>query len=202
MNHLSTLTLVLILLMTPYAHSKDTQGNADLQSGQAADRLHDGRDDFDFAMGSWAITNQRLMHRLANSNEWETFDAHLHVQRLPGKIGNFDEWVAEKWRPGFVGMALRVFNPTTNLWSIYWLTNVDGGLDGKSGQLTPPVVGKFQGDVGVFEGPDLFEGKPIRVRFVWTHLDADHAKWEQAFSADDGHTWEINWKMDMRKIEN
>jgi len=59
--------------------------------------------------------------------------------------------------------------------------------------------GGFTGDIGVFEGDDTFEGKPIRVRFTWTRLDADHARWEQAFSADAGRTWETNWTMDFTR---
>jgi hypothetical protein len=63
----------------------------------------------------------------------------------------------------------------------------------------------------VFEGHDVFNGKPVLVRFTWTlhpersQLSADWegsanpqhaavvAKWEQAFSADGGRTWETNW---------
>jgi hypothetical protein len=78
-------------------------------------------------------------------------------------------------------MSVRVFNPATNLWSIYWVTNEGGGIDAASGWLEPPVVGRFDGDEGVFEGDDQFEGRPIRVRFRWTCQGPDA---EQAFSAD------------------
>jgi hypothetical protein len=73
------------------------------------------------------------------------------------------------------------------------------------------VVGKFNGNIGIFEGPDTFNGVPITVRYTWTvdpnGLQAGEkweqvlnpqgsrvvAKWEQAFSTDRGKTWETNW---------
>ena len=95
----------------------------------------DGSRDFDFYMGHWRIQNKRLVKRLAGSTEWETFEATAHAQKLPGGIGNFDDFIAEKWRPGYVGMSFRVFSPVTKKWTIYWLDNKTGGLDAE-GQLT------------------------------------------------------------------
>lgn len=151
--------------------------------------------DFDFLVGRWNTRQRRLKKRLQGDDQWESFLATSTVQRLPGGVANFDTLVAEAWRPGWVGMSFRVFNPTTNLWSIYWLTNEGGGIDAATGRLGPPVVGRFDGDEGVFEGDDAWEGRPIRVRFRWTRQGPDAARWEQAFSDDGGRTWEVNWVM-------
>ena len=59
------------------------------------------------------------MKRLAGSTEWEAFEAVGQARKLPGGIGNFDDFIADAWRPGYVGMTLRVFNPVTCKWSIY-----------------------------------------------------------------------------------
>jgi hypothetical protein len=155
--------------------------------------------DFDFLVGTWTTQQHRLKKRLQGNDDWETFVATSTVQRLPGGVANFDTLVAEAWRPGWVGMTFRVFNPMTNLWSIYWVTNEGGGIDAASGRLDPPVVGRFDGDEGIFEGDDQFEGRPIRVRFRWTRRGLDAARWEQAFSADGGRTWEVNWVMEFER---
>jgi hypothetical protein len=64
----------------------------------------------------------------------------------------------------------------------------------------PPVVGGFRDGVGVFEGDDVFEGIPIRVRFVWSDITSHSARWEQFFSSDAGKTWEKNWSMEFERI--
>jgi len=45
----------------------------------------------------------------------------------------------------------------------------------------------------------MFRGKPVRVRVIWSHATASSAHWEQAFSADGGKTWEVNWTSEFRR---
>ncbi len=161
---------------------------------QTNDLRRDGIHDFDFLLGHWHVENRRLRKRLQDNHEWETFDAIQHNQALPAGIGNYDDFVADNWRPGFVGMSLRLFNPQTGLWSIYWLDNQSAGLNA-SGSLLPPVVGRFENGLGVFECEDELDGKPIRVRYTWSDIRPDSARWEQAMSPDQGKTWEMNWRM-------
>lgn len=157
--------------------------------------------DFDFLAGTWLTRQRRLKSRLQGCTDWETFSATSSVQRLPGGVANFDTLVAEAWRPGWVGMTFRIYNPVTDLWSIHWVTNEGGGIDAATGSLSSPVVGRFEGDDGLFEGDDLFEERPIRVRFRWQRQGADSARWEQAFSEDGGHNWEVNWVMEFERVK-
>jgi hypothetical protein len=156
--------------------------------------MTDASHDFDFRPGRWHIANERLLERLKGCTEWEHFPASSNGWMILGGIGNMDDFVTETWRPGFIGMSLRLFNPATQLWSIYWLSN-------QTGKLEPPVVGAFKDGIGIFEGDDMLEGKPIRVRFVWSGITESSALWEQAFSDDGGQTWETNWIMRMTKLE-
>ncbi len=189
------------LLISCYAHGDQAGGAAAPQPSPVVSAS--GIDDFDFLTGDWLVENKKLLKVLDGCNEWEKFRARERAQKLPAGIGYFDEFSAlagENWRPGFVGMSLRIFNPQTQLWSIYWLNNQNGGIDAKTGALTPPVVGKFVDGVGIFEGADDFNGKPIRVRYTWSHITADSARWEQAFSSDAGKSWETNWVMNMTRM--
>ncbi|WP_374673841.1 NIPSNAP family protein [Ideonella sp.] len=156
--------------------------------------------DFDFLIGRWAVTHRRLVQRLQGSDAWETFSSTGTVWALPGGVSNFDTLVAEDWRPGWVGMSYRIYHPPTDRWSIYWMTNDGGGMDAASGRLDPPVVGRFQGDEGVFEGEDRIDGRPVRVRYRWLRRGPAAARWEQAFSADGGQSWETNWVMDFERL--
>ena len=133
-----------------------------------------------------------LKGRLCGSTEWEEFDAVGEARFLPGGLGNIDHFIAEQWRPGFVGMTVRLFDRDSEWWSIYWASTNRGIFD-------PPVTGRFTDGVGTFDGDDEHDGRPVRVRFIWTHETPDTARWEQSFSADGGATWETNWIMDMTR---
>ena len=85
---------------------------------------------------------------------------------------------------------MRSFDPETRAWSIWW-------LDGRNPhRLDPPVVGGFTGTTGVFLTDDMLDGRPIKVRFIWTVEPGRNPTWEQAFSPDGGATWETNWTME------
>jgi hypothetical protein len=144
-------------------------------------------------MGSWTARNRRLRERLAGSDEWEEFDSTSRAWPILDGMGNEDDLHTD-FQGGFVGMSLRFFDPETRLWSIYWADSRRSGL------LDPPVIGGFEDGVGVFEGDDTFEGRPIRVRFIWSRTDTSTPRWEQAFSEDGGDTWETNWIADFTRV--
>jgi hypothetical protein len=148
-----------------------------------------GFDDFDFLIGEWRITNERLTERLKGSTDWETFPATSKVEkvmRAPDGTygGNLDQmFIPAK---GFTGMTLRLYDPATQLWSIYW-------SDTNTHKLFPPTIGRFEGGHGVFFGDDVEGGVPVKVRFDWTA--GESPVWEQAMSPDGGERWEKNWVM-------
>jgi hypothetical protein len=145
--------------------------------------------DFDFFMGRWKVRNRRLLTRLAGSDEWEEFEATSVAHQILGGLGNEDEF-RTRHDGGFTGMSFRFFDPAKRRWSIYWADSR------RPGRLDPPVFGGFSGDIGMFEGDDVFEGRPIKVRFIWSGTRTRTPRWEQAFSDDGGETWETNWIME------
>ncbi len=160
-----------------------------------------GKQSFDCLVGDWHVENRRLTKPLQDDAPWETFSADVHMEKLPGGFSNFDTFVAPTWRPNWMGMTLRIYNAETQLWSLYWLNPSTGGIDSATGALTPPVVGRFDANgIGIFEGADVIDGKPIRVRYTWYDISANSAKWQQAFSFDGGKTWKPNWYMTETRV--
>jgi hypothetical protein len=148
----------------------------------------DGRHDFDFIFGSWEVSNRTLNKLLVGSDDWKEFPSSATCRPLLGGIHNLEE-VTFPHRDG--GCALRTFDATTQLWSIYWITVNEG--------LTTPVVGRFDNGVGDFFGDEMYEGTAIRVRYRWQPQTVDTAHWDQAFSTDAGTTWETNWTMEFTR---
>lgn len=148
--------------------------------------------DFDFLMGKWNVRNRRLVRRLAGSDEWDEFDSKAAARPLPAGLGNEDVFCTE-YGGGFVGMSFRFYDPETGLWSIYWTDSR------RPGALDRPLVGSFSGDIGLFEGDGAFDGRQVRVRFTWSGVTTPTPRWEQAFSEDEGETWETNWVMEFAR---
>lgn len=154
-----------------------------------------GLHEFDLRVGRWRAHHRRLKERLAGSHEWLEFDGTCVFQQLMGGWANMDDNVFEMPDGAYRGVTLRAYDPKTGEWAIWW-------LDGRNpfGDLDPPVKGRFENGVGTFYADDTLRGKPIRVRFIWSHISAASAHWEQAFSADGGKSWETNWITDFKRM--
>jgi hypothetical protein len=141
--------------------------------------------DFDFLVGDWKLRNRKLKSRLTHSNEWIAFESTVSMQQILGGMGNIDKYTELVSGKPYEGVALRLFNAKTKLWSIYW-------ADSNSGALDPPVVGSFADKVGHFFARDTYKGQNIIVVFRWDVRNPQRPIWSQAFSADEGKTWEWN----------
>jgi hypothetical protein len=147
--------------------------------------------DFDFFVGSWDGTHRRLRQPLAGDDGWDEFSSTTQCWQLFGGAANLDE-VTIPGR-GLSGVTLRLLDPATGLWSLYWANSRNGLL------LLPPVVGEFTDGVGRFYSVEDYEGTPITVRYTWSRIAGSSARWEQAFSADGRQTWETNWVTDFTR---
>ena len=149
--------------------------------------------DFDFIHGRWTVAHRRLRRRLAGCTEWQTFGGSSHNWPLLGGAGNVDDNLIDLPAGAYRAATLRSWNPDSRSWQIWW-------LDARyPDSLGVPMVGRFVGGVGTFLADEDFEGRPIRVRFLWTRTDTASPRWEQAFSEDGGQTWETNWEMDFTR---
>lgn len=150
--------------------------------------------DFAFQTGLWRVQHHKLAERLTGCRRWTDFTGSCRAWEILDGEGNVeDQWLDDP-AGAYRAAALRRRDPHSGQWSIWW-------HDGRSLQQDPPVVGGFEQGVGRFFADDMLRGQPIRVRFEWRIDSADRARWEQAFSADGGASWEVNWRMQFERIE-
>ncbi len=149
--------------------------------------------DFDFLFGRWTVHNRRLKEPLSDAPEWLEFASTCVARPVWGGAANMDEFEALESPFGPIhGMTLRLFDEQSQQWAIYWANR-------KTGRLDVPMYGAWKNGVGEFYDQELFRGRAIYVRFLWTNESRDQARWEQSFSADGGKTWETNWIMEFTR---
>ena len=155
-------------------------------AASAAPAPRDGSHDFDFDFGRWKTHSERLMHPLSGSSEWRTYDGVTEVKKVWGGRANLAEFVADGSAGHVQLLSLRWYNPAAHQWNLDFATpNV--------GTLGIPGVGEFRNGRGDFYDVEDFNGRSILLRFSIWRINDDTAQSEQAFSADGGKTWEVNW---------
>jgi hypothetical protein len=161
-------------------------------SEQDTGTIRDGQADFDFLIGSWRIRNRRRTRPRTDPASWEEFEGSAVARRLWGGLANVDEFEADSPSGPIRGLTLRLYDPAARQWSLHWANAADGRLD-------RPTVGAFADGVGEFYDQDRVEGRTVLIRFRWSDVTATSVRWEQAFSADGGRTWETDWVMELTR---
>ncbi|MGP0097579.1 MAG: hypothetical protein ACLPHI_11125 [Terriglobales bacterium] len=126
------------------------------------------------------------------------FDGTSVTRKVWGGRADLEEFETDSPVGGRIeGLTLRLYNPQTHQWSLYWGTS-------KSGTLGVPTIGEFKDGHGEFydtepSGPN---GRSILVRYIWSKTDTDVPHFEQSFSDDGGKTWEVNWITDQTRTND
>jgi hypothetical protein len=157
----------------------------------------DGQHAFDFIIGNWSVKLSRLTKPLSGSMEWVEYEGTSRSRPVWDGRANVDEFRVHSPATGarIDGLTLRLYNAATDEWSLYWANANNGVLS------LPPTVGRFADDGhGEFYDDEELDGRPIRVRYLWTEITPTSATFEQAFSADGGKTWEANWISTMTRV--
>ena len=149
---------------------------------QAAPAQHD----FDFEFGNWKAQLKRLQHPLSGSNTWIDYEGTSVVKKLWNGRANIGELEVGNADSHIEGLTLRLYNPQSHQWRLYWANSRDGILQ-------VPTIGQWENGRAEFIDQEDFQGRSILVRFIFSDVTQTSFKNEQAFSADGGKTWEPNW---------
>lgn len=154
-----------------------------------------GAHDFDWEIGTWTTRVRVRSNPLSGeSPKWADYAGTSVVKPLLDGRANFVELSVAGTAGKIEGGSLRLYGLQSGQWSLNY-ANLRNGL------LTSPVYGGFDpSGRGLFYGSDTLDGRAMLVRFVITRASPNEARFEQAYSADGGVTWEDNWiAVDTRK---
>lgn len=155
---------------------------------------HDGQHDFDFELGAWKFRVKRLPNALAGGHRWVELDGTTKTCKLWNGRGQIEQMEISGAGQSIEGMTLRLYNPQTRQWSLYWATSKAGSIGG------PPNIGEFKNGVGEFYADDTYDGRYVLIRYVWSHITPTSAHFEQSLSDDGGRTWVANWITDQWRV--
>ena len=197
MHAVGSVRLYLFLVLTLVACSPPApaQSNSNSQNAAAPPATErDGRNDFDFELGSWKIHLKRLLHPLTGSNEWVEFDGTSVTRKVWDSGASIERFETDGPTGHIQGLTLRVYRLDAHQWYLYW-------ANGKDGVLGEPTIGEFKNGRGEFFDQETFHGRAILVRYIWSNITSNSAHLEQAFSDDGGKTREVNWITDQTRVE-
>lgn len=191
MRKIQPISLIVFLLFSLAAIAQDQQtakGKQDTKS--QADHQHD----FDWEIGDWKVHLRRLLHPLTGSKVWAEFEGTAHVRKVWNGRANLLELELNGPAGQIEGLSLRLYNPQSEQWSVYFASSDDGILG-------TPMIGQFQHGRGEFSDRELFHGKMIDLHFVFSDVTEKSFHGEQSFSPDGGKSWETNWIEDFTKAD-
>ncbi len=146
----------------------------------------DGQHDFDFVVGTWTSHIKRLQHPLAGSSTWIEMNAKVVTRKVWGGKAELEEIEADGPMGHWESLTLFLYNPQSHQWSLNFANSSDG-------TLTQPCIGEFRDGRGEFIDQEAYNGRIILVRVTWSDITPNSHRFEQAFSDDEGKTWETNF---------
>lgn len=155
----------------------------------------DGQRDFDFNIGTWKTRLKRLEAPLSGSTTWVEYEGVTVVRKVWGGRANLAELEADGPAGHLQVLSLRLYDPQARQWSL-------NSASSRGGTLSTPTIGEFRNGRGEFFDQEIFNGRAILVRNIWSNITADTCRFEQSFSDDGGKTWEVNWIAEDTRIAN
>ena len=152
--------------------------------------------DFDFAAGSFRSQVRRLQKPLTGSTTWFEAKGEVRTRKVLNGLAEVEQVELDQPTGHLQAFNLRLWNPEMRQWSIHFANARVGTINGS------PSVGEFKDGRGEFYDQEEWDGRMILVRHVFSEIKPDSYRFEQAFSADGGKTWEANWIADCRRVDS
>ena len=197
LKHIRTYLLVcsLVVILQPLQGRAQQSSNAAKKESQQVATERDGQHDFDFNIGTFKTHISRLQHPLTGSTTWVEYDGISVVRKIWKGRASLLELEADGPAGHIEGVGLRLYNPQSHQWSLNWANSGVGAME-------QPMIGKFENGRGEFFDQEPFNGRVIRARNGFSDITPNFSRFEQAFSADGGKTWETNWVMTFTRVKD
>jgi hypothetical protein len=188
--------IVTLLIASAFVTAASVQADEPARPG-----VRDGQHDFDFDIGTWKTHSKRLLKPLTGSTQWAEMNGVTVVRPVWGGKANLAELESDGPNGRQLELiSLRLYDATADQWNINFATSRVGILNVTGDVQGVPLIGRFEDGVGRFYDQETYDGRAIWIRFTIRPLSSTSARSEQAFSDDNGKSWETNWINEYTKI--
>jgi hypothetical protein len=155
----------------------------------------EGAHDFDFDLGSWRTEIVRRVHPLSGSDETKRLSGIVMVRPLWKGKAQVEEIEADGANGHWEGLTVFLYDPGARQWSMNFTNSA-------TGRFTAPMVGGFRAGRGELIGSDTLDGRAILVRAVWSDITLTSHTYQESYSDDGGHSWQIAFTAHKTKISS
>lgn len=150
-----------------------------------------GQRDFEPLLGRW---NFHLKVRLKlGSTQWTDYTGPGECIPLWHGRAQLDTINLQGPTKHIEGLTVRLFNPKTHEWRLYWANSRDG-------LIVVPQIGQFKAGHGEFYTQDQdADDRTFLNKFDWSAM-MSKPHFEQSVSYDGGKNWEVNWISDQTRV--
>jgi hypothetical protein len=151
-----------------------------------------GQRDFEPLLGRWRF-HLKARPALSGSTQWVDYTGPGECTPLWHGRAQLDTINLDGPTKHIEGLTVRLFNPKTHEWRLYWANSRDG-------LVVVPQIGQYKAGHGEFYAQDVLDDKSVLVKFDWSALMSKSPHFEQSFSNDGGKNWEVNWISDQTRV--
>jgi len=164
-----------------------------MAAGAATPR--DGSHDFDFSKGVWHTHITRTLDPFEGGTHHTTMDGTKTARPVWGGRGWLEEIEADGPNGHWEGATLFLYDAKAGQWSQSY-------IDSDTAVIDAPTVGSFKDGRAELFATEVYQGRNVLVRGVWSDITADSHRYEISYSQDGGRTWVTGFSASLTRISD
>jgi hypothetical protein len=159
-----------------------------------AEPPRDGSHDFDFARGTWHTHVTRVLDPFAGGTHTVTMDGTKTARSVWGGRAWLEEIEADGPDGHWEGATFFLYNANSGQWSQTY-------IDSASAEMQASTIGSFKDGRGEFYSTEVYQGRSVLVRGLWSDITTDSHRYEISYSQDGGRTWAAAFKAYLTRLK-
>jgi hypothetical protein len=155
----------------------------------------DGSHDFDFSNGIWHTHITRTLDPFDGGTHHTTMEGTKTARPVWGGRAWLEEIEADGPDGHWEGATLFLYDAKAGQWTQSY-------IDSDRGVINSPTIGSFKEGRAELFASELYQGRNVLVRGVWSDITANSHRYEISYSQDGGRTWVTGFSAYLTRIRD